>query len=328
MNTGELSDARKACESALAIQQKVTQAHPNLHEIFSDMGEALNNIAMLDIDARRFAEADRLLKQAVDCQKRALAVNAGNPTYRQYLANHLTNRMKVARAVGRDDEVAAARLELLELKASDPQFAAIEARLSAVTKGETPKNNGERLELAQRAYYTGRVATAAGLWADAFKADPKLAESRRTQHCYNAACAAALAGTGQSNDPTASDASTRAKLRQLAQDWLRSELTTWSNLLQAGPPEAKSTIGQNLLHWREDDDLSGVRDAKALEALPEADARHGVPCGLMSTPCWPRRKTRLSALGRNEFAGWRFAGRCSSGARVRRTGRRRYQRGG
>ncbi len=271
--TGAPAEARKAYEAALAIRQKLALEHPEFPEYSSDIGGGLHNMALLDISARRFAEARVLLQQAIDCQKKALATNPRNPKYRQYLAFHLTQLITVTRGHGRDDEAAAAQRELTELHASDPQFAAIEARLAAVIRGQAPKDNAERLALAQRAYDTARYATSARLWAEALQADPKLAASRETQHCYNAACAAALAGSGNATDNPAPDAAAKAKLRQQAREWLKSELAAWAKLLQSGPPQSKGAIAQTLKHWQDDADLVGVRETEPLQKLPEEERK-------------------------------------------------------
>jgi hypothetical protein len=49
---------------------------------------------------------------------------------------------------GRDVEADTAERQLAELTASDPQFAAIEARLAAVMKGGGLKDNAERVRAA------------------------------------------------------------------------------------------------------------------------------------------------------------------------------------
>ena len=91
--------------------------------------------------------------------------------------------------------MAEAERELAKLRESDPAMVALDARLSAIIKGDQqPKDNAERLALAQRAYDKALHATAARLWAEALAADPKLGDDRQAQHRYNAACAAALAG--------------------------------------------------------------------------------------------------------------------------------------
>ena len=99
----------------------------------------------------------------------------------------------MAKELGRAAEAAEAQRGLDELKDSDPQYAALDARLAAMQNGEAPKDNAERLALAQRACDTKRYAAAARLWAEAFEADPTLADDRQAGHRYKAACAAALA---------------------------------------------------------------------------------------------------------------------------------------
>jgi hypothetical protein len=69
-------------------------------------------------------------RQAIDWQRKALATNPRNPTYRQFLAMNRT-----APGQERDVEADPALRQLAELTAGDPQFAVIEARLAAVMKG-------------------------------------------------------------------------------------------------------------------------------------------------------------------------------------------------
>ena len=77
------------------------------------------------------------------------------------------------------------------------QMAAMAGRLPALLKGEDrPRDDAERLALAQMCYDTKRHAAAARFWAEALHADPKLGDDRRNGHRYNAACAAALAAAG------------------------------------------------------------------------------------------------------------------------------------
>ena len=118
-----------------------------------------------------------------------------------------------------------------KLRDSDPAMVALDARLSAIIKGDQqPKDNAERLRLAQRAYDKALHATAARLWAEALAADPKLGDDRQAQHRYNAACAAALAGSGQGKDDPKPDDAAKAKLRKQALDWLKAELSAWKRV--------------------------------------------------------------------------------------------------
>ena len=142
-------------------------------------------------------------------------------------------------------------------------------RFPAMLRGEDkPADNVERLGFAQLAYDRKQFAVATRLWTEALASDPKLGDNRRTQHRYNAACAAALAAAGQGKDEPPLDDAAKAKLRVQALDWLKAELTVWGKLLESGPPQARPIIVQVLSHWQKDTDLAGIRDAAALAKLP------------------------------------------------------------
>ena len=229
----------------------------------------MNNLATIDLDAKRFVEARTRLREAVEWQRKAMASNPRNPTYRQFLTNHWTNLIKAARGLGDSEGVAEAERELAELRDSDPATIALDASLSAILRGDRqPKDNPERLQLAQRAYDKALHGSATKLWADALDADPKLAEDRQAQVRYNAACAAALGGCGQGKDDPAPDDATKAKLRDRARGWLQAELAAWSKLVESGQAEARPVIVQTLQHWKQDGDLAGVREEAALAELP------------------------------------------------------------
>jgi hypothetical protein len=141
-------------------------------------------------------------------------------------------------------------------------------------KGEDrPKDVAERLVLAQMCYDTKRHAAAARFWAEALEADPKLGDDRQASHRYNAACAAALAASGQTKDEPAPDAAAKAKLRRQSHAWLKAEQAAWGKLLESGPPQARACIARFMNHWKEDNDLVGVRQAEALAKLPEAEQK-------------------------------------------------------
>jgi Flp pilus assembly protein TadD len=154
------------------------------------------------------------------------------------------------------------------------RLAALDARLPAVLTGDDhPADVAERLAFAQLCYDRKLHAAAARLWAEALQADPKLADDRRAQHAYNAACAAALAGCGQGQDDPPPDAAARAKLRGQALGWLKDELAAWSKLLDDAQPKARATVRPVLDHWKADPDLAGLRDEAELAKLPEEERR-------------------------------------------------------
>ena len=152
--------------------------------------------------------------------------------------------------------------------------AAMELKLSAFLKGEfQPRENLERLALADVCRGKKLNHTAARLYADAFAADPKLADDLAAFHRYNAACYAALAAAGQGEDAAKLDDKERARLRRQALDWLRADLAAWGNRLDSGPAQVRPAIVQTLSHWQKDTDLAGIRDAAALAKLPEDEQK-------------------------------------------------------
>ena len=113
--------------------------------------------------------------------------------------------------------------------------------------------------------------TAAGLYAAAFAAEPKLADDLKAGHRYNAARHAALAAAGQGEDASKLDKE-RTRLRKQALEWLRADLALHSKQLEAGKPADRSQPQSTLRHWQQDSDLASVRDTAALAKLP-ADER-------------------------------------------------------
>jgi serine/threonine protein kinase/tetratricopeptide (TPR) repeat protein len=273
--TGKPVEALKAYESALAIRSKLAREYPESPDFASFLGATLNNLAMLDIAAKRFDEARSRLREAITWQRKALAAHPAHPTYRQSLRNHLRNMINAASGLEDAEGVAEAERELAELQRSDPLNAELDARLSAIVKGdagEEPTENAERLRLAQRAYDTKLHATAARLWADALASDPRLGDDRKVYHRYNAACAAVLAASGQAKDEPSPAEYERAKLRQQARTWLEAELEVWTRLFQSAKPDQRKFIAATLNHWRNvDPDLVGVREENELAKLPETE---------------------------------------------------------
>jgi WD40 repeat protein/tRNA A-37 threonylcarbamoyl transferase component Bud32 len=137
-----------------------------------------------------------------------------------------------------------------------------------------PAGAAQAIDLARRCgSVTQLYVAAARLYAEAFAADPRLAENLSTFDRYNAACCAALAAAGQGYDAAALSQPERARLRQQAHDWLRADLEHWRKTLGAGKEDGRKAVLQQMQHWQQDADLIGVRDKKALAALPEAERR-------------------------------------------------------
>src|SRR5262249_34244419 len=148
---------------------------------------------------------------------------------------------------------------------------ALERRLPDVLagKGASPDEHLSLADLCWR--YLKRYADAARLYDRAFAAEPKLAERLNPHHRYNAACAALRAAGGKGVGADKLDATAKARLRGQALDWLTADLAARGKLLADDPTAAGPVQQKALRHWLDDADLSGVRDAKGLAELPDAE---------------------------------------------------------
>jgi tetratricopeptide (TPR) repeat protein len=154
------------------------------------------------------------------------------------------------------------------------RLVALESKLPAFLEGSVkPKDNGARLGLARVCKLKKRYQAAARLYADAFTADPKVAEDLKAGYCYDAACNAALAGSGQGKDAAQPDAKERARWCQQALDWLRADLARWAKRLEVAQPAGRRVVAAAMRHWQQDPDLAGIRDADAVAQLPAEEQK-------------------------------------------------------
>ncbi len=152
--------------------------------------------------------------------------------------------------------------------ANAERLVGLEAKLPDVLAGKaTPADNRERLGLVEVCRLKRRHVAAARLCAEAFSADPKLADDLKAYHRYNAACSAALAAAGQGLDADKLDDKEHRRLRQQALAWLRADLEQWAKRSDAGKPEDHQVMRATLEHRQRDIDLASVRDAGALQKL-------------------------------------------------------------
>src|SRR5205823_1382399 len=132
-----------------------------------------------------------------------------------------------------------------------------------------PGGAAEALDLAGlcRQPYKRLYHASARLYADAFAAQPQLADDLRTLHRYHAARAAARAAAGQGQDAGKLDDGERSRLRAQALAWLRADLAACTRLTDQGDRDARQTVQRRLAPWLGDADLASVREPQALQKL-------------------------------------------------------------
>jgi tetratricopeptide (TPR) repeat protein len=147
----------------------------------------------------------------------------------------------------------------------------LDRKLPDILAGQKQTDNVEqRLALAQLCQQQKHLYGAAVcFYTEAFADKPQLADDVTGGHCYNAACAAALAGCAKGKDADRLDKQ-RTRLRQQALDWLHADLQARQRQLQRWGPGRADEARQGLQHWLVDADLAGVR-GEALAKLPNAE---------------------------------------------------------
>ncbi len=259
---GQLDEAIAEFREAIRLKKDYADAHYNL-------GNALAGKGQLDEAIAEFREAIRLRKNYAEAY-----CNLGD----------------LLEKIGRFSEALAYRKLGHEIGSKYPRwsfpsaqwvrncerFVELEAKLPAILSGQKqPADSAECLALAQFCQLPCKRQNLAAkrFYSEALAEKPSLADDLDSQHRYNAACAAALAGCGQGADTDKLDAKERTRLRQQALDWLRADLRAYRQLMEKSAGKAGPLIAQRMHHWLQDGDFAGLRGAESLGKLPEAERK-------------------------------------------------------
>ena len=129
------------------------------------------------------------------------------------------------------------------------------------------RDNDERLALLGVCQFTNRTGALARLYADAFAALPQMATEVGAGHRYNAARAAAMAGTGHGEDAGSLGQEERTRWRKQARAWLALDLAAWARKLDGGIAVDRDLVRRTLTSWLADPDFAGLREPAALKML-------------------------------------------------------------
>jgi serine/threonine-protein kinase len=256
---GNALDQMGMQEDAIAEYRKAILIKP-------DHVEARVNLGLKFLMHRKFEEAIAICREAV-------LIKPDYPAALYTLGASLRFNGDLAEAVEplrRAHELGSPPSE--RLLADTERKLRLAERLSAVTKGQDrPKDNADRLALADVGRITKHYASAARLWDEAFEHDPKLVDNRRLRLRYDAACTAALAAAGKGVDDPPPDDAERQRLRERALQWLHAELESWVKVWESGEPNDRELVNKSLERWRSNPELASVRDSAALDPLPERE---------------------------------------------------------
>lgn len=301
MEKGRLDDALAALDQAI-------RADPTLDIAHSNRGKALLLQARRERAQGRPERAEVLMERAIAAFSRAVDLNPRSAPNQYNLASGLQGLADFPGAIAAyreairlDPNLAEAHCNLHTLLQEQGQFAealteieqghrlgsarsnwryhsadwlqvaqrfvTLDARLPSILAGSAqPATVREQLEYADLCRRKGLNAAAARLYGGAFTAEPLLATPSR----YQAACAAAMAGTGRGSDALRADSAEARQLRQQALDWLRADLARWTDRLDQAP-DGRSTARSVLQRWRREKALAGIREPEELAQLPESE---------------------------------------------------------
>jgi serine/threonine-protein kinase len=258
---GRLKEAEAAFREALRLKPDFAEAHGSLGTALHHQGREKEAEAAFR-EAVRFKPEDPLahLNLGVNLQKQGRFLEALGELRRGHaLGSKARGWSKPSADWVRQCE----------------RFVESDRKLPAVLRGEAePATPAERLELADlcRLDCKRLYAAAARFYADAFAADPKLADDLDKAYRYNAAGSAVLAAAGQGTDAQGLPDKVRQMLRRQALTWLRADLVLRTQMAESGEPASRRTVQEKLQSWQRDAHLASVRDQAALDRLPD-DAR-------------------------------------------------------
>ena len=265
IHAGKPKEAIVALREAVRLKPDFAMGHYNLGMLFTGQGS-------LDLAIAAYRDALRYKPDYAEAQ-----CNLGHVLSRQGRYAEALAELKRGHELGSNNPNW--HYPSAEWVRNAERQVELDAKLPTFLRGQAkPVDHLESLGFAQLCYQKKLHGASARFWTDAFQAQPKLAEDLNVPNRYNAACAAALAGSGQGKDDPPLDEEKKTHWRKQAIDWLKADLTAWSKILESGSHQARQAITQTLQHWKADADLAGLRNAPALTKLPDDEQK---ACGAL-----------------------------------------------
>jgi serine/threonine-protein kinase len=273
----DFPDAHTNLGNALLAQYKYSEAeaaHRKAIGLKPDLAAAHHNLGTALYLQRKYGEAEAAFRKAIDLKPDYAEARLGlglvlmQQAQFQEAAASLKKASDLLPVGNRNREQAGQQLQQCQ------RLLILDARLPLILKGtQKPANAAEQIEFGRLCILKKLYATAPRFFADAFALKPELAEELRTNHRYDAACSAALAGCGRGEDGAELSDAERARWRAQARVWLRADLDAWAKLLETSLAVDRAKVQKTLEWWRQDPDLAGLRDPDALAKLPPAERK-------------------------------------------------------
>jgi tetratricopeptide (TPR) repeat protein len=298
-NLGNALANKKLLDQAILAYREAIRHRPDYAMAHSNLGGALMDKGLFDEGIMEHKAAVRikpddaashynfgialehheLLNQAVGEYKEAIRLKPDFAGFHCELAGVLRRQKRFVESLAaykRGHELGSKQLNWghpsAEWVREAERLVALDAKLSKVLRREIePVGPAEYLELARFCReQKKRCVPAAQFFRAAFTAEPKLAEDQKTQDRYNAARAAVLAAGPPVTEETQVQEVDRARMRQLALDWLQADLAFYAKLTVDAPTELHPFVMKRLQLCLKEPDFAGVR-GQALAKLPDSE---------------------------------------------------------
>ena len=257
---GDFEESRSVLERSIRIQPRLFFAHYLLGRTHRSLGNIESTIAANENAIRlqpNFSLAHYELGVSLCYQG---DYSAGLQSFRKALALHTRGATPDARSDDFKDAICKKIRDyerLIELENEIPDI------LQGKRNATDPR---DRLLLARHCYANKRYATSARFWESISENTGSKLEDY--DFLYSAACAAALASSGQGTDANTLDEAERSRLRKQAIDWLRDNLRNQRKALRETNLKKLYESLRYLKYFKCDRDLAGIRDEAALARLP------------------------------------------------------------
>ena len=230
---------------------------------------------------KQYAEAEPLLLNGYEGMKSREATVPARGKY--YLLEALERLVQLYEATDKPEEAAKWRKELEARKAADPKVTALNERLTKVLNGEAPKDNAERLTLAQHAF-NEKLYSASATLDRSHEGRPEAGQRSDDRPPLQSSPQRLLAAAGTGKDNPAPDEAVKAKFRKQALDWLKAELSAWKReamIIEPGNKERRRQPRWPTGNKTPTSPASATPGSSP--SSPRANRRNGNRSGLMST---------------------------------------------
>jgi serine/threonine-protein kinase len=266
INLGIVLTRKREFDRAIRSFEKGIELDPSNPRFHCNLGSALGDMGALDQASEEIEKAIRLAPNYAMGHFNLGVIRERQGRFAEAAAGYRRGRDLSSRDPGWN-RLAAERTQRCE------RFAELDKRLPAILAAkDQPASAEEKAEIAAFCAEQKKLPVAgARLFEEAFTAKPELAEEFKTGKRFHAACAAALAASGQGTEAASLDESARNHWKKQALAWMRADLARWRDHVENGGDAARAEAAKILELWQREPDLMGLHDQERLAALPESD---------------------------------------------------------